>query len=97
MKGATTMVTKKDLTAEVAETTDLSKKDTEEVINAFLDSVKNSLKKGEKVSIAGFGNFEIRERSARVGRNPRTGESMNIAASKVPAFKAGKELKELVK
>jgi len=91
------MVTKKDLTAEVAEITDLSKKDAEDIINAFLDSVKNSLKKGEKVSIAGFGNFEIRERSARVGRNPRTGESMNIAASKVPAFKAGKELKELVK
>jgi len=91
------MVTKKDLTATVAEITDRSKKDTEDTINAFLESVKNSLKKGEKVSIAGFGNFEIRERSARVGRNPRTGESMNIAASKVPAFKAGKELKELVK
>jgi len=91
------MVTKKDLTAEVAEITDLSKKDAEDIINAFLESVKNSLKKGEKVSIAGFGNFEIRERSARVGRNPRTGESMNIAASRVPAFKAGKELKELVK
>jgi len=91
------MVTKKDLIATVAETTEMSKKDTETIVNAFLDAVKATLKTGEKVSISGFGNFEVRERSARTGRNPQTGETIQIAASKVPAFKAGKELKELVK
>lgn len=91
------MVSKKDLIATVAETAELSKKDAEAAVNAFLGAIKDELAKGEKVTITGFGNFEVRERSARTGRNPQTGETIQIAASKVPAFKAGKELKESVK
>ena len=91
------MVSKKDLVATIADKVELSKKDTEAVVNAFLDSIKESLKDGEKVTLTGFGNFEVRERSARTGRNPQTGETIEIAASKVPAFKAGKELKDAVK
>ncbi|TLG72976.1 HU family DNA-binding protein [Culicoidibacter larvae] len=91
------MLTKKDLVAAVAEQTGSSKKDAEEFVNAFVATVKNTLKKGEKVSLTGFGTFEVRDRAARSGRNPKTGEPLQIAASKVPAFKAGKELKEAVK
>jgi len=91
------MVSKKDLVATVSETTELTKKDAEGAVNAFLDAVKAALVSGEKVTITGFGTFEVRERSARSGRNPQTGEPMNIPASKAPAFKAGKELKEAVK
>lgn len=91
------MVSKKDLVATVVEATELSKKDSEAAVNAFLEAVKANLAKGEKVTITGFGTFEVRERSARTGRNPQTGAPLQIAASKAPAFKAGKELKEAVK
>lgn len=91
------MVSKKDLIAMVAEKTELSKKDIEATVNALLEAVKENLKKGEKITITGFGTFEVRERSARAGRNPKTGETIQIAASKAPAFKAGKELKDAVK
>ena len=91
------MVSKKDLVATIADKVELSKKDTEAVVNAFLDSIKESLKDGEKVTLTGFGNFEVRERSARTGRNPQTGEALEIEASKKVAFKAGKALKDAVR
>ncbi|GBU11164.1 transcriptional regulator HU subunit beta [Erysipelotrichaceae bacterium] len=91
------MVSKKDLIASVAEIAELSKKDAEAAVNAVLETVKATLKTGEPVTLTGFGKFEVRERSARTGRNPQTGEPMEFAATKVPAFKAGKELKEAVK
>lgn len=91
------MVTKKDIVEVVAENSGLSKKDSAEAVNAFLDAVKEALSKEGKVTLTGFGTFEVRERAARTGRNPRTGEALKIAASKSPAFKAGKELKDAVK
>ncbi|MGL4623634.1 MAG: HU family DNA-binding protein [Culicoidibacterales bacterium] len=90
------MITKKQLIDEVAHKTDLTKKDVTEVLNAFMDTVKEQLQAGEKVALTGFGTFEVRERAAREGRNPQTGATIQIAASKTPAFKAGKELKEAV-
>lgn len=87
---------KVDLINTVAEKAGLSKKDAEKAVNAFVDSVQEALAKGEKVSLVGFGTFEVRERSARKGRNPQTGETIDIAAARVPAFKAGKVLKEAV-
>lgn len=88
---------KTELVKVVAEKAELSQKDAAAATQAVLDSIKNALANEEKVQIIGFGTFEIRERAARMGRNPQTGEEMQIAASKVPAFKAGKELKEAVK
>ncbi|MUV39773.1 DNA-binding protein HU-1 [Lentibacillus sp. JNUCC-1] len=88
---------KTDLVNAVAEQSDLSKKDAAKAVDAVFDSVMDSLKKGEKVQLIGFGNFEVRERSARKGRNPQTGEEIEIPASKVPAFKPGKALKDAVK
>ncbi|TFB23962.1 HU family DNA-binding protein [Filobacillus milosensis] len=88
---------KTDLVNSVAEQTDLSKKDASKAVDAVLDSITGSLKKAEKVQLIGFGNFEVRERSARKGRNPQTGKEINIPASKVPAFKPGKALKDAVK
>ena len=91
------MANKQDLIAKVAEATGLTKKDATASVNAVFDTVKDYLAEGEKVQLIGFGNFEVRERAARQGRNPQTGEAISIAASKVPAFKAGKALKEAVK
>lgn len=88
---------KTEMIANVAEMSGLSKKDAEKAVNAVLDTVTESLKKGEKVSLVGFGNFEVRERAARTGVNPLTKQPMEYAACKVPAFKAGKALKEAVK
>ena len=85
---------KAELVAAVAERTELSKKDAEKALKAFTDVVAEELKKGEKVQLVGFGTFEVAEREAREGRNPRTGETMTIAASKSPKFKAGKALKD---
>ena len=85
---------KTELVAAMAEKTELSKKDTEKALKAFTDFVAEELKKGEKVQLVGFGTFEVAEREAREGRNPRTGETMTIAASKSPKFKAGKALKD---
>ncbi len=88
---------KTDLVNAVAEKAELSKKDAGKAVDAIFESVTDSLKNGEKVQIIGFGNFEVRDRSARKGRNPQTGEEIQIPASKVPAFKAGKALKDAVK
>ena len=85
---------KTELVAAVAEQAGLSKKDAEAAVKAFTDVVAEELKKGEKVQLVGFGTFEVAEREAREGRNPRTGETMTIAASKSPKFKAGKALKD---
>lgn len=85
---------KTELVAAMAEKTELPKKDAEKALKAFTDVVAEELKKGEKVQLVGFGTFEVAEREAREGRNPRTGETMTIAASKSPKFKAGKALKD---
>ena len=87
---------KSELIAAVAEKTELSKKDAEKVIKAFEEAVTEELVKGGKVQLVGFGTFEVSERAERVGRNPKTKESMTIAASKAPKFKAGKALKDAV-
>ena len=88
---------KTELVTRVAETTELSKKDATKAVDAILDAIAETLKAGDKVSLIGFGNFEVRERAARKGRNPQTGEEIEIAAGKIPAFKPGKELKDSVK
>ncbi len=87
---------KAELIAEVAAKTGLSKKDTEKAVNAALDTITASLENGEKVSLVGFGVFDVKEREARMGRNPRTKEEIPIPASRVPQFKAGKALKEAI-
>ncbi len=87
---------KLELVSAVAEQANLTKKDAEAAIKAMLGTIEDSLKKGEKVQLVGFGTFEVRERAARTGRNPQTGAEMKIAAAKVPTFKAGKALKELI-
>ena len=87
---------KTELVAAIAEQTELSKKDAEKALKAFTDIVADELKKGEKVQLVGFGTFEVSERAAREGRNPQTGETMKIAASKAPKFKAGKALKDMI-
>ena len=78
----------------VAEASGLTKADAERAVEGMFKVVKNTLKSGETISLVGFGTFEVRERAARTGRNPRTGETLEIKASKVPAFKAGKALKD---
>ena len=87
---------KTELIAVVAEKAELSKKDAEKAIKAFTDAVSEELVKGGKIQLVGFGTFEVAERAAREGRNPKTGETMPIAASKTPKFKAGKALKDMV-
>ena len=87
---------KTELIAAAAESAGLTKKDTERVVNAAIDAITASLAEGEKVQISGFGTFEIKEREARVGRNPHTRESMEIPATRVPSFKASKALKDIV-
>ena len=85
---------KTELVAAMAEQTNLSKKDAEAALKAFIDVVSEELKKGEKVQLVGFGTFEVSERAAREGINPRTRETIKIAAAKTPKFKAGKQLKD---
>ena len=87
---------KQELIAAMAEKTNLSKKDAESALNAFVSTVEETLAKGDKIQLVGFGGFEVRTRAARTGRNPQTGAEMKIAAAKVPAFKAGKALKDVV-
>ena len=87
---------KTELVAAMAQAAELSKKDAEKALKAFTDVVAAELKKGEKVQLVGFGTFEVSERAAREGRNPQTGETMKIEASKAPKFKAGKALKDEV-
>jgi DNA-binding protein HU-beta len=85
---------KTELIGEVAGKTGMTKKDAEKVVNAFFDTVEGALKSGDKVQLIGFGTFEVRDRKARKGRNPQTGKEIDIPATKVPAFKAGKALKD---
>ncbi|KSU85588.1 HU family DNA-binding protein [Fictibacillus enclensis] len=88
---------KTDLVNTVAEQTQLSKKDATKAVDAVFEAIADTLKEGDKVQLIGFGNFEVRERAARKGRNPQTGQEIEIAASKVPAFKPGKALKDALK
>ena len=87
---------KAELIAAAAEKAGLSKKDTEAAINAAIDAIIASLKEGDKVQLVGFGAFEVKARAARIGRNPRTKEQIEIPASKIPVFKPGKALKDAV-
>ena len=87
---------KAELIAAVAEKTDLSKKDAEKAVNAAIETITDTLKKGDKVQIVGFGAFDVKERAARIGRNPQTKKEIKIPASKIPQFKAGKALKDAV-
>lgn len=87
---------KTELIAEVAEKAELSKKDAEAAVSAVIDVITEALRRGEKVQLVGFGSFEVKSRSARMGRNPHTKEQIEIPASKVPVFKAGKALKDTV-
>lgn len=88
---------KKELVNLISEKAETTKKEAAVVLDAVLETIKESLANGEDVKITGFGNFLVRERAARVGRNPQNGEEIEIPATKVPAFKAGKQLKEAVK
>lgn len=90
-------MTKVELIAAVAATAGLTKKDAEKAVSATLDVITEALQKGDKVSLVGFGTFEVRERKERQGRTPQTREPMTIPASKLPAFSAGKALKDAVK
>lgn len=87
---------KSQLIEAVAEKSGLTKADTEKAFKAFVETISSEMAKGEQITLIGFGTFLVRERKARTGRNPRTGETIQIAASKVPAFKAGKALKDAV-
>lgn len=87
---------KSELVAIIAEKADLKKVDAEKALNAFVDAVTDALAKGDKISLVGFGSFETKKRAARQGKNPQTGAVINIAASTVPTFKAGRGLKDAV-
>ncbi|MCY8110813.1 non-specific DNA-binding protein Hbs [Bacillus spizizenii] len=87
---------KTELINAVAEASEFSKKDATKAVDSVFDTILDALKNGDKIQLIGFGNFEVRERSARKGRNPQTGEEIEIPASKVPAFKPGKALKDAV-
>ena len=90
------IMNKKELVVAMAEKSEMSKKDVEKALQAFTDVVSEQLQKGEKIQLVGFGTFEVSERAARTGRNPKSGEEMVIPASKAPKFKAGKALKDVV-
>ena len=87
---------KTELVAAIAEKTDLTKKDAELALTAVVESITEALVKGDKVQLIGFGSFEVKNRAARIGRNPKTKEAIEIPASKVPVFKAGKALKDTI-
>jgi DNA-binding protein HU-beta len=87
---------KSDLITSIAEKSNMSKKDAEKALNAFIESVEEALKNGDKVQLVGFGSFEVRERAERKGRNPQTKEEITIPATKAPVFKVGKALKDEV-
>ena len=90
-------VSRAELAKEVSEKTDLTQKQANEALNVILDTIKSNLASGENVQLIGFGSFVVRNRSARKGRNPQTGEEIEIPATKAPVFKAGKALKDAVK
>jgi len=87
---------KSDLIASIAQKGEMPKKDAEKALDAFMGSVEDALKKGEKVQLVGFGSFEVRERAARKGRNPQTKAEITIPASKIPIFRVGKALKDVL-
>ncbi len=87
---------KSDLINAIAQQADISRKDAEKALNATIDTIINAVAEGDKIQLTGFGTFEQRQRKARIGVDPRTGNSIEIAASKVPAFKAGKAFKDIV-
>ena len=89
-------MTKTDLIAQVAANTEMSKKSAEQAVSAVFEALGKAMTEGEKITISGFGTFEVRERAARQGRNPHTGEAIEIAVAKVPAFKSGKALKDAI-
>lgn len=89
-------MTKADLVEKVAVEADLTKKDAEQLVEIVLDSIIESLNAGEKIELRGFGSFRVRERNSRKGRNPKTGEAVDIPAKRVAYFKPGKDLKELI-
>ena len=88
---------KEELVAEISKSAKVSKKDAAAVLAATLETIQKTVKKGDKVTLVGFGTFESRKRAARTGRNPQTGAPLKIAAKTVPAFSAGKKFKEMVK
>ena len=90
-------MTKKELVSYVAEKANLSKKDAETAVNSVFDGITEALKIDGKIQLVGFGSFEVKERAARMGKNPATGETIEIPASKSPSFKAGKALKDTIK
>ncbi|WP_421622145.1 HU family DNA-binding protein [Alkalilimnicola ehrlichii] len=90
------VMNKSELIEAVAQSADISKAAASRAVDSMVECVTNALKEGDQVTLVGFGTFQVRERAARTGRNPRTGETINIAASKVPSFKAGKALKDAV-
>ncbi len=89
-------MTKAELVEEVAQNSHLTKKDAEVIVQTVLDSIILSLKEGKKVELRGFGSFRLRQRSSRTGRNPKTGEKVKVPAKRIPYFKPGKELKDLI-
>ena len=89
-------MTKAQLVEEVARTTQLTKKHAELIVNTVFDSIVQSLREGEKIELRGFGSFRIRQRGARIGRNPKTGDRVQVPPKRIPYFKPGKELKELL-
>ncbi len=89
-------MTKAELVEEVAQTTQLTKKDAELIVNTVFESIVQSLKEGKKIELRGFGSFRIRHRGARVGRNPKTGDRVDVPPKRIPYFKPGKDLKELL-
>lgn len=89
-------MTKSELVNSIAEKAELSKSDAEKALKAFVETVTDALKDGDKIAMVGFGTFSVGDRAARVGKNPQTGEAINIPAAKVPKFKAGKALKDAV-
>ncbi|HET9129598.1 MAG TPA: integration host factor subunit beta [Terriglobia bacterium] len=89
-------MTKADLVEEVAKVTELTRKDSEVIVDTMFESVIKALKIGDKLEVRGFGSFRVRQRNARVGRNPKTGEKVEVPAKRVPYFKPSKELKDLI-
>jgi integration host factor subunit beta len=89
-------MTKADLVEEVSRVTELTRKDSEVIVDQLFDSVIKALKSGDKLEVRGFGSFRVRQRNARVGRNPKTGENVEVPAKRVPYFKPSKELKDLI-
>lgn len=87
---------KTELISAVADKAGLSKKDSEKAVNAVVDAITEALKSGDKVQLIGFGSFEVKERAERIGRNPRTKETIKIPAAKIPQFKAGKAFKDAI-